>query len=319
MKNSIQQRFSFLSAVALISAPIVHSAEIIPITSFDPNTFFDGGITAGIDFDDGTSSNFPDPTQSGFLSIPASNDKSYNVTTDGITFDLQISNANLGNQNRNRNNANAGAIMTDFEQWYGRSSTSGEEVEGTVTLSGLDANTDYQVSFFTMNVGAGQTTTRFYDGATTDDPLITEFSTSGNQNNYAAWSPGITLEFNSGSNAEIVVTLQANEYVAGENFESRLGICGISVVSLGPPPFSGELEITSIMADSVADEVTMTFTGAPNTAYTCVSSTDLETFGTIETPINGTSVTTDENGVGTFVVTASEDAKFYQIGPELLL
>lgn len=282
------------------------SAEVVPITSFDPNTFFADGITAGIDFDDGS------PTQEGFLSIPASNAKEYNVTTNDITFDLQVRNANLGNQNRNRNNANAGDLITDFEQFYGRHPDSGVEVEATLTLTGLAANTDYQVSFFTVNVGCCNTTTRFYDGATSDDPLILEFTSSGNQNNYDTWSPGITLEFNSGSNGEIVVTMQADEYVNGENYESRLGICGISVLSLGPAAPTVELAITAIDVDPETDEATLSFTGTPNTSYACLSSTDLADFSTSETPIDG-SLTTDENGDGSVVVSGAESGKFFRL------
>lgn len=305
---------SLLGASTFLAIPAAWSVEIIPIESFDPNTFFEGGVTAGIDFDDGTSANHPEPTQPGFLSIPASNEKSYNVTTNGITFDLQIRNANLGNQNRNRNNLNAGTLINDFEQWYGRHPDSGVEVEGTTTLSGLTPNTEYQISFFTANVGAGQTSTRFYDGATIEAPLIIEFRTSGNQNNYAAWSPGITLQMTSSASGEIVVTLQAVEYVAGENFESRLGICGISVISLGPPPVTNDLAITSIALDQTTDEVTLTFSGDASTTYSCFSSTDLVDFSTPESPVGG-SLTTDETGVGTVVLSSTEAAKFYRIEP----
>lgn len=285
------------------------SAEVVPITSFDPNTFFEDSLTAGIDFDDAST------TQEGFLSIPASNAKEYNVTTNDITFDLQVRNANLGNQNRFRGPnalANSGPLISDFEQFFGRHSDSGVEVEATLTLSGLAANTDYQVSFFTVNVGCCQTTTRFYDGATTDDPLITEFTTSGNSNNYDTWSPGITLEFNSGSNGEIVATMQADEYVNGENYESRLGICGISVLSLGPAAPTVELAITAIDIDPETDEATLSFTGTPNTSYACLSSTDLADFSTSETPIDG-SLTTDENGDGSVVVSGAESGKFFRL------
>lgn len=308
MKNPSYRTLSLMSAFSFLLAPVGHSVEIIPITSFDPTTFFEGGITAGIDFDDNS------PTQSGFTGIPASNDKEYNVISNGVTFDLKVRNANFANQNRNRNNAVAGDLVNDFEQWYGGYATVGNEVEATVTMTGLLPNTDYQVSFFTFNLGAGQTSTRFYDGATSDDPLITEFRTAGNQNNFSTWSPGITLQFNSGSNAEIVVTLQAVEFVntGSNNFDSRLGLCGISLVSQGAPPL--DLGITSIEVDPATDEVTLSFTGLPNTTYSCLSSTDLEDFSTIETPINDTTLVTDETGNGTFVLDASEiDKKFFRM------
>lgn len=302
---------SVLGGIFLLFSPVAFSVEVIPLT-FNPETFFDGNLTAGIDFDDGS------PTQEGFLSIPASNNKSYNVTTNDITFDLQVRNANLGNQNRYRGAnalANSGPLIADFEQFYGKHPESGNEVEATLTLTGLAANTDYQVSFFTVNVGCCQTRTRFYDGATSDDPLITDFTTSGNSNNYDTWAPGITLQFNSGAGGEIVVTLQAEEGLQNDgNYDSRLGICGISVVSLGPPPVTNDLEITSLAVDPVTDEVTLTFTGDASTTYSCFSSTDLIDFSTPETPVSG-SLTTDEEGVGTVVLSSSEVTKFYRIEP----
>lgn len=307
---------SLFGGIFLLLSPAAFSVEVIPLT-FNPETFFEDNLTAGIDFDDDTDNadGLQLETQPGFASIEPSNNKSYNVTTNGITFDLQVRNANLANQNRFRGPnalANNGPLIADFEQFFGRYPDTGNEVEATLTLSGLAANTAYQVSFFTVNVGCCQTRTRFYDGATTDDPLITDFTTSGNSNNYDTWAPGITLEFDSGASGEIIVTLQAEEYVNGTNFESRLGICGISVVSLGPPPVSNDLEITSLSVDPVTDEVTLTFTGDASTTYSCFSSTDLIDFSTEETPVNG-SLTTDEKGIGTVVLSASEDAKFYRI------
>ncbi len=230
--------------VTLAASPAAYSATVIPIVGFDPGTFFSGGVTAGLDFDDGTSTNYPDPTQPGFLSIPASNNKNYSVTTGGINFDITVANANLGNQNRNRNNVNAGPIMTDFEQWYGRDQPG--PVEATVSLSGLVANTDYQISFFTANVGAGQTTHSFYEGISSADPLITTFTTAGNQNNYSGWSPGITFEINSGPNAEIAVTIQATEYTSGDFIESRLTLDGISVIQGATIPEPSAIALTAL-------------------------------------------------------------------------
>ena len=232
---------SFLAgASALLCSQAAFSATVIQIPSFDPTTFLSGGITAGIDFDDGTSSNYPDPTQSGFLSIPASNNKTYNVTTGGITFDIVVTNADQGNQNRNRNNVNAGRLINDFEQWYGRNQAGG--VEASVNLSGLVANTNYQISFFTFNVGSGQTTHSFYEGTSSAAPLITSYTTSGNQNTYSTWSPGITFEINSGSGSEIDVTIQAPQFNAGpvtdptQFIDSRLTLAGISVVQVATIP-----------------------------------------------------------------------------------
>lgn len=236
-----------LSTLAILgTVPAAFSATVIQITSFDPNTFFSGGVTAGLDFDDGTSSNYPDPTQPGFLSIPASNNKTYNVTTGGITIDITVSNANQGNQNRNRNNVNAGALITDFEQWYGRNAPGGG-VEAAFNLSGLVANTDYQISFFTANVGAGQTTHSFYEGPSSASPLITTFTTSGNQNTPSTWSPGITLEFNSGAAGEIDVTVQAPTFDAGGgNTDSRLTFAGMSVVQGATIPEPSSLALVGL-------------------------------------------------------------------------
>ncbi len=229
MKNIVNLR-AFVGSSLLALSPFAHSAIIIPITSFDPNTFFAGGVTAGLDFNDGTSSNYPDPNQPGFLDVPASNNKTYNLTTGGMTIDITVLNANQGNQNRNRNNVNAGRLINDFEQWYGNSGTA---VEAAFALTGLLANTDYEVSFFTYNVGSGQTTHLFYEGTSSAAPLITTFTTAGNQNVYSTWSPGITFGINSGASARIDVTIQAT--VSTTNNDSRLTMAGVSVVQVPEP------------------------------------------------------------------------------------
>ena len=310
--NTFSLKLAGAAFLACVSS--AHSATVIPITSFNPNTFFAGGITAGIDFDDGTSGNYPNPTQPGFLSIPASNAKSYNLTTGGVTFDIQVANANFGNQNRNRNNTNAGALMTDFEQWYGGQPTEGNAVEATFTLTGLVANSDYEISFFTANVGAGQTTHSFYEGSSSAAPLITTFPTSGSQNSYASWSPGITFGINSGASAEIVVTVQANQsFNEGANrWDSRLTMDAVAVKAVAEPSPSG-LAIKSIELDPETDEVTMTFAGGEaDTTYECRSSIDLVDFSTSEVPISG-SLTADGSGAGSFVVAANGARRFYRL------
>ena len=260
---------ALIGAMSLVLAPIAHSVEIIPIPSFDPDTFFADGITAGIDFD---VPNNQDPpafdTQPGFLSLPATADKEYNVTHNGITFDIVTRNNNLANQQRNRNNANAGPLMTDFQQFFG--DTEGSPVEATVTLTGLLPNTFYEVAFFTANVGAGQTTHSFYDGASTDDPLITTFSTSGNQNNYGAWSPGIIFLISSGSNAEISVTIQGTQADTSP-FNSRLTFDGMSVKEIGPAPSeSFQLTITPN-----GDAFDFSWPSQEDKVYDLLTSTDL--------------------------------------------
>jgi hypothetical protein len=82
-------------------------------------------------------------------------------------------------------------------------------------------------------VGAGQTNHRFYEGTSTSGPLLADYTTAGNQNNYSNWSPGITFRINSGASSTIAVTIYAPEYAVNTNWESRLTINGISVVEVG--------------------------------------------------------------------------------------
>ena len=230
------------AAITLITlASASQAATVTPIVGFDPDTYFDGGVTAGIDFDDGG------PTQSGFLGIPASNSKTYDVTTGGITFDIDVTNANQGNQNRDRGAGSASAphgdLTRDFEQWYRIDNAPGNAVEASVTLTGLAANTDYDITFFTYNIGSGQTTHTFYEGTSSADPLITTFTTSGNDNNQSTWSPGVTFRINSGASSEISVTIQAtvaedmSEGVGTGTYRSRLTLDGIAV-NVVPEPGS---------------------------------------------------------------------------------
>ena len=233
MKLPSKSTSFLISALTLAIAPAALSATVIPIDSFNPSTFFSGGITAGIDFDVDSNTSVAGNqfvTQSGFLSVPATTAKSYNVTHNGITFDIVTRNNNLANQGRWRNNVNAGDLMNDFQQFYGN--TAGSPVEATLTLTGLTANLDYQISFFTYNVGAGQTTHSFYEGTSSAAPFITTFTTSGNQNTYSTWKPGITFQINSGNDGEIAVTIQATQ--ATDN-SSRLTLDGVSVVAIPEP------------------------------------------------------------------------------------
>ena len=279
--NLLQKHARSLTALfASVFAPIGYSVEIVPITSFDPDTFFAGGITAGIDFDVDSSG---DPgtqyvTQSGFLSVPATGTKDYNVTHNGITFDIKTTNANLGNQSRWRNNANAGDLMNDFQQWYGRFAEAGNAVEAAITLTGLEPTSDYLLSFFTYNVGAGQTTHNFYNGASSAAPPITTFSTSGNQNNYSAWVPGIGLQISSDASGQIAVTIQGNENLVNSNYESRLTFDGMSVTYIGPAIPPQPLEITELIYDRDADEITVSWKSNPDEFYGLYWSEDLERF-----------------------------------------
>jgi hypothetical protein len=278
MSLSLKHTLSLVGTLSLFFAPAGHSVEIVPITSFDPTTFFNGGFTAGIDFDDDSNGSVAGNqlvTQSGFLSIPPSNNKTYNVTTNGITFDIKVINANQGNQNRWRNNAVAGDLVNDFEQWYGSDAITGNPVEATVTLTGLAAKTDYLVTFFTYNLGAGQTTHRFHDGDSSAAPLVTTFTTAGNQLNFATWVPGIGFKINSGSSSKISVTIVAPEFANGPNSDSRLGLCGIVVTSLAPPPAPGlDFTITPNATPGLFD---FSWTSRKGKMYDLLTSTDLST------------------------------------------
>jgi hypothetical protein len=279
MRISPKRALALIGASSVVFAPAGHAqVEIIPLTSFDPNTFFDDGFTAGIDFDDDSNTTVAGNqlvTEEGFLSIPPSNNKSYNVTTNGITFDIQVINANQGNQNRWRNRPLAGDLMNDFEQWYGSDTVSGNPVEATFTLTGLTANTDYLLTFFTANVAAGQTNHNFHDGASSAAPLITSFTTAGNENNYAAWVPGITFKMNSGSGAQIVVTIVAPEFANGANSDSRLTFDGMTVTAVAPPPaLDLDFTITRNAAPGLFD---LSWTSQGGKVYDLLASTDLAT------------------------------------------
>jgi hypothetical protein len=130
--------------------------------------------------------------------------------------------------------------MNDFEQWYGSDTTAGNPVEATITLTGLVADTDYLLSFFTYNVGAGQTTHSFYEGTSSAAPLITSFTTAGGPANFSTWRPGITFQINSGSSAQIAVTILAPEVANGANSDSRLTFAGMTVTAV-PEPGSAAL------------------------------------------------------------------------------
>jgi hypothetical protein len=232
---------------------MAHSATTVTeIVPFNPSTYFSGGITAGIDFDvdsDGAAG-FQAATQPGFLSVPAgAAGGDYNVTHNGITFNINTVNNNLSGQHRWRGATTAvtaGVLINDFEQFYGRQTTTGLGVTATITLTGLEANTLYDVSFFMYNVGAGQTNHRFYEGTSTSDPLLANFTTAGNQNTYSTWKPGINFRIDSGADSTIAVTIYAPEFVAGTNYESRLTLDGISVVAI-PEPSAAMLGLVGVL------------------------------------------------------------------------
>jgi hypothetical protein len=216
--HAMKVKSTLISVVLTAFAANAYSATITPIDSFDPTTFFTG-VTAGFDFNGAGG-----PNQAGFTAISPSGATTYNAVSNGITLDLTITGTNAS-AHRNRNNAAAGNLVTDFGQWY--DNTGNQAGEAAFSFTGLTPNTDYEISFFVMNLGAGQMTHDFHEGTSSADPLITTFTTSGNQNDYSTWSPGITFGINSGPSGQIDVTMKE----AG----SRLNIDGVSLV---PEPSS---------------------------------------------------------------------------------
>jgi len=197
----------------------------------------DAAITAGIDFDVATGGVIY--TEPGFLSLPATAAKDYNVTHNGITFDIKTTYASQGNAARNRNIQALTPLSTDFMQWFGRDQPGA--VEATVTLSGLEFNTDYELSFYHYNHGAFQNNHFLYLGASaTTGTLLGTFMATGNPNAPATWVPNVNYTLNSGSAGEIVVTMQAEIYLNAGVEESRLTFNGMSV-TLIPEPSSAAL------------------------------------------------------------------------------
>jgi hypothetical protein len=249
-----------LCAVALgsFSIAISRAASIAPILPTDINPT---GFVAGIDFDDNS------PTQAGFLGIPASNNKAYNVTHNGITFDIVVTNANLNNQNRDR--GTAGDLIRDFEQWYGNTGTA---IEFTLTLSGLDPSTDYDISVWHLNQGAGHNTLNFHNGSSSGFPLIGSSTTSGNSGNLETLQSGSTLTMTSDVSGEIVLT------AVGSTADARVNINGIGVTYIGPSVPQQPLEFTEIDFDQVQDEITLTWKSNVGEVYGLYWSEDLQNF-----------------------------------------
>ena len=248
MKLVTQTLLTCIASAAFASAS--QAATIMRLESFDPYNYFTNNFLAGVDFDVDSSGD-PGPqyeTEAGFTSIPAANAKSYNAVNNGITFDFQVTNANLGNQARFRGASNlpkAGPLLIDFEQWYGRYATQGNAVEVAITISGLNAGQTYEISSFNYNVGAGQVTHSYYDGASSADPFLLTNQSSGNPNDYNNWDPGVIITKAADSNGEIVFTIQAVEYQAGSNWESRLTLTGLSIV---PEPSSMAFMVVGAVA-----------------------------------------------------------------------
>ncbi len=194
-------------------------------------------ITAGIDFD--VTGNGQTNTEPDFLGVPATAAKTYNVSHNGITFNLASTNNNLANANRRRGQTGLTSLTRDFLQFYGNTTS---PVEGTLTLSGLAPNTDYEVSFFTYNAGAGQTTHSFYEGSSVaTGTLLSTFTTSGSWLDPANWTPNVDYTLQSDASGEIVVTIEAP---IQSNGSSRLTLDGVSVTII-PEPSSISLLVLS--------------------------------------------------------------------------
>ena len=202
--------------------------------------FSHAAVLAGIDFDVPSGASHTPPsftwTESGHLSVPATTAKDYNVIHNGITFDIKTTYANQGNANRYRGGATAAnplnnltPMTVDFIQWYGRNAAG--PVEAAITLTGLAANTNYTLSFYMYNAGAGQTTHSFYEGPVAPENLLSTFTTAGNQNTPATWVPNVDYTLTSDITGKIVVTIVAPQFDAGGgNTDSRLTFNGMSVI-----------------------------------------------------------------------------------------
>lgn len=179
-------------------------------------------ITAGIDMDVASGGVFY--TEPGFLSVPATTAKDYNVTHNGITFDLDGTSTS-GMQNRYRSEPNY-PLITDFAQWY----SAGGIPELVTTISGLLPNTEHTVTFWTFNKGAGQTSHDFYEGAFLPENFLGTFTTSGAHNNLDNVVASVGWDLTSDKSGSIVVgVLPANN---GE----RITLNGIAVLQIGEPP-----------------------------------------------------------------------------------
>jgi hypothetical protein len=281
MRNSPKNIAALLGASYFAFATSGHAARVISHTNifpYDPATYFSGGVTAGLDFDDNS------PTQSGFLGVPASNLKIYNLTHNGISFDITVSNANQANQNRDRGPTNGsgqnGDLTRDFEQWYGIDALGGA-VEAHIKITGLLANSIYDLDFFTMNIASGNTRHFFYNGTSSSGDLIVDFTTAGAPNteaNRAIWTPGVTIRYETDGSGEIDVTIQATiAPISGTDLRlaSRLTFDGMSVKYLEPAA-SNDLQLT-ITPNATAGLYDFSWDSQEGKLYDLLTSTDLAT------------------------------------------
>ncbi len=184
-------------------------------------------------------------TEPGYLSVPLSGSKDYNVTTNGVTFDLNGESIS-GNANRFRTGAiTAFPLLADFFQLF----SSGGVPTLTATISGLDPNTNYVVSFFNHNQGSFQDTHEFYEGAIAPANLIGTFKSDFNTNDPANTSAGVDWNLTSDGSGQIVVSIQAGD--DGDGNRERITLNGISVSS-APVPEPASLALLGLGGLAVA-------------------------------------------------------------------
>jgi hypothetical protein len=198
-------------------------------------------ITAGIDFNVSTGG-----TQPGFLGVPATANKDYNVTHNGINFDITVINANNANQNRLRGNVSLTPLTADFIQWYGTNQPGG--VEANITLTGLLSGRQYELSFYHWNDGAFQSVHSIFEGTSAaTGTLISNFLPSGNPSTPATWVPDFDAVLRANGAGTIEVTILAPQFVAGSNLDSRLTFNGMSVTLVPiPEPATATLGMLAV-------------------------------------------------------------------------
>lgn len=225
MKVKTLYKLTITACTAAMFASSANAAVTFsPTNPYNPNTFFSSGFyagneSAGFDFNGAGG-----PNQPGFTGIsPAgTGTTNYNAVSNGITMDMNITGA-TNTAHRNRGNAGLGNLVRDFGQWFNNTTA---DAEIAFSFTGLELNTHYNISFFVYNAGSGQMRHNFYEGTSSADPFITQFTTASAPGN-PAWTPGVTFSFNSGATGQLDITMQE----AG----SRLNMDGISIVATPEP------------------------------------------------------------------------------------
>ncbi len=134
----------------------------------------------------------------------------------------------------------------------------------------MQPNSEYDLSFYHYNAGAGNQTHVFYNGAIDPGNLIGTFVSSGSALNPATWVPNADFKLISNASGEIVVGI-----TGGGNNVERIGINGISVTFAGTPPAPAPFEITAIDYVPGSGTVTLTWNSQPGEIFTVKFSTDM--------------------------------------------